>query len=165
MIPGLNMTVAEPLSSKRMIRLLTLIMFAAIPTQVSLLASKVSLISCATDKSASVAGVDFWARKLGSFVTGLIIASLELVSQCRGFGNAVRLVNIADREYTGDEHLVHNRPLIQGGGALKGDTDTIENRGFLFLAAADQRALFAEELVFLAANHEAEHLIDHGLDL
>lgn len=119
MISGLNMTVDEPLSSKRMIRLLTPIMFAAIPTRVSLLTSKVSLISCATDKSASVAGVDFWARKLGSFATGLIIASLEPVSQCRGLGNAVRLVNIADREYTGDEHLAHNRPLIQGSGALK----------------------------------------------
>ncbi len=89
----------------------------------------------------------------------------ELIRQCCGLGNTVGLVDIADGEHTRYKDFAHDRPLVQGSGALKGDTDAFENGGILFLTTADQCALFAKELILLAANHEAEHLIDHSLDL
>ena len=89
----------------------------------------------------------------------------ELVCQCRGLGNALSLVDIADRKDTGNKNFTNNRPLVQRGSALKGDANTVEYGGVVFLAAADQSALFAEELILLAADYKTEHLVDHSFDL
>ena len=78
-ISGLNITVyvgARPLlSRKAMMRLRTLIIFAAIPPQLSLCAISVSSRSLATYRSSFVATSDFPARKMGSCISSLIIVS------------------------------------------------------------------------------------------
>lgn len=63
-ITGLNMTMYSPMLSKAIMRLLTPIIFAAMPTQPSLCAVSVSSRSCATPRSAAVAGSAFWDRKI-----------------------------------------------------------------------------------------------------
>ena len=65
---------ARPLSSKNaMMRLRTPIIFAAMPTQLSLYATSVSSRSCATCKSYFVATSDFPARNIGSCISSFIM--------------------------------------------------------------------------------------------
>ena len=55
-------------SGNAMIRFLTPILFATIPTQLSLCAISVSSKSCATYKSSFIANSDFSARKIRSYI-------------------------------------------------------------------------------------------------
>ena len=58
--------------------LATPIIFAAMPTQLSLCAISVSSKSCATCKSSFVASSDFPARKMGSCISSLTILHLQI---------------------------------------------------------------------------------------
>ena len=68
----------SPSFSKAMMRLFMPIMFAAIPTQPSLWAIRVSIRSCATPRSAAVAGAAFCARKVSSLQISRIIGGCSL---------------------------------------------------------------------------------------
>ena len=63
-ISGLNMTMYAPTLSNAMMRLLTPIMFAAMPTQPFLCAASVSNKSCAMPRSSAVAGSGFQRQKI-----------------------------------------------------------------------------------------------------
>ena len=84
MISGLSITVyvgARPLSSRNAImRLRTPIIFAAIPTQLSLCAISVSSKSWATCRSSFVATSYFPARNIGSYISSFIIFFSKLTS-------------------------------------------------------------------------------------
>lgn len=73
-ISGLNIVIYVPSLSNTIIRLRTPIIFAAMPTQLSLCAISVSSRSCATNRSSFVAGYDFPARNIGSCISSLTIS-------------------------------------------------------------------------------------------
>ena len=66
----------SPSQSKAMMRLLTPIMFAAMPTQPSLWAISVSRRSCAVLRSSAVAASAFWAKKVSSLQISRIMVFL-----------------------------------------------------------------------------------------
>ena len=59
--------------------------------------------------------------------------------------DAVGLVDIADGEHAGYEHLARDGPFVQRCGALEGDLHSVEDCRIFLLAAGDQRAFLAEE--------------------
>ena len=97
-ISGFSITVyvgARPLSSRKaMMCLRTPIIFAAMPTQLSLCAISVSSKSCATCKSSFVAISDFPARKIGSCISSLTILHLQ-IGICQYYNCLISLAIIA----------------------------------------------------------------------
>ena len=81
---GLNITMYVPSLSKAMMRLQTPIMLAAMPTQLSLWAVRVSSRSWAVARSSAVAGAAFWARNVSSLQISRIIlcSSRKLFLYC-----------------------------------------------------------------------------------
>ena len=67
-----------PMLSNAMMRLLTPIIFAAMPTQPSLCAASVSNKSCTIARSAAVAGSAFWDRKNSSLQISRIMGNPPL---------------------------------------------------------------------------------------
>lgn len=103
-------TGVRPLSSRNaMMRFFAPIIFAAIPTQVSLCTINVSSRSCAMGKSSFVAISDFPARKIGSCISSLIISFLLTeYSYCfrnKYGGSFIILVNILLEPLVGNVHL------------------------------------------------------------
>ena len=76
-ISGLNIVIYVPSLSNTITRLRTPIIFATIPTQLSLLAINVSSKYCTTCDSSFVAFSDFTPRKIGSYITSLTIVNLK----------------------------------------------------------------------------------------
>ena len=76
-ISGLNIVIYVHSLSNTIIRLRTPIIFATIPTQLSLLAINVSSKYCTTCESFFVAFSDFTPRKIGSCITSLTIVNLK----------------------------------------------------------------------------------------
>lgn len=81
-ITGLNIVMHVPSLSNTIIRLRTPIIFAAIPTQPSLLAISVSNKFCVTCKSSFVAIYDLPARNSGSCTTFLIMLLISKTIYC-----------------------------------------------------------------------------------
>ena len=73
----------------------------------------------------------------GTWIFFAVAAASELVRQRSSLRDPVGFVNVPNGIHTGHQHFAHNRPFVQSGGALKGYTNTVEDGGILFLAAAD----------------------------
>ena len=76
-ISGLNIVIYVPSLPNTITRLRTPIIFATIPTQLSLLAINVSSKYCTTCDSSFVAFSDFTPRKIGSCITSLTLVNLK----------------------------------------------------------------------------------------
>ena len=92
----------------------------------------------------------------------MYLLELELLRQSGGPGFAVGAVDGPCLQYAGDQDLAHIGPVVEGGGALIGDADAVQDGGVGFLAAGQKAHLFALEV--LAADDKREHLINDILD-
>ena len=72
----------------------------------------------------------------------------EFVLERCGLSDAVRLGDVADFHHAADTDGADHCPAVQRGCALYGQTYAVQHSGIFFLAAGDQRALFAGKLFF-----------------
>ena len=94
---------------------------------------------------------------------GALLCPSDLVRQSGSLLAAVGLVDIAYVQNAGHQHFSYHRPLVQSGGTLHGDADTVQYGPVRLLAAGDEGALLPGDV--LAAHHQGIEPVDDTFDL
>lgn len=84
----------------------------------------------------------------------MYLLELELFRQSGSPGFAIGAVDGPCLQYAGDQDLAHIGPVVEGGGALVGDADAVQDGGVGFLTAGQKAHLFAHTLSLISGKYK-----------